>query len=55
MLNTIREEVQNNIDLYYNNNTSIEELTNKMESILESKQIKYEAPKLILKKNNSYN
>ena len=45
----IRNEVYNNIDLYYNNNISTEELANRMEALLKEKQIKYKSPELILK------
>ena len=50
VFSAIRNEVYNNIDLYYNSNVLKEELINKMESLLEDKQSKYKSPELILRK-----
>ncbi len=47
---TIRNEVYNNYDLYYNHDIPVSELSKKMEEILEEKQNKYEKPELVLKK-----
>ena len=47
---TIRNEVYMNMDFYYNSETPIEELTSRMESLLEDKQTKYESPVKTLRK-----
>lgn len=48
--NEIKNEVFNNYDYYYDDKKSIEEISSKMESVLEGKQIKYESPEKTLKK-----
>ena len=48
---TIREEVQDNMDLYYDYIIPTEELSSKMENKLIEKENNYESPVLILKRN----
>ena len=46
----IRIEVFFNIDIYYNKNISIEELTKRMENVLKDDQYDYTPPHLLIKK-----
>ena len=46
----IRNEVYENMELYYNKSIPNEELSKKMEEILVDKQTKYERPEKVLKK-----
>ena len=50
LYHTIRNEVYGNMDFYYNPNISTEELSSKMELILEDKQSKYQSPRNYLKR-----
>ena len=47
---TIRNEVYNNMDLYYNPNISIEELSLRMENLLKDYQFVYESSDKVLRK-----
>ena len=46
----IRNEVYNNIDLYYNPHVTIQELSFRMENLLKNYQVFYEIPDKVLKK-----
>ena len=47
---TIRNEVYENIDLYYDSKSTSEELSSKMEDLLKDREQRYEAPVKVLKK-----
>ena len=47
---TIRNEVYQNMNLYYDTETSIEELSSKMEELLKDKEQRYESSTKILRK-----
>lgn len=51
----IRNEVYQNIDLYYHSDYNVEELTDKMIEILEDYQIENEKPEKVLRKNAKNN
>lgn len=47
---TIRNEVYENMDLYYNSETDINELSSRMEELLKDKEQRYESPAKALRK-----
>ncbi len=51
----IREEVSSNMDYYYDYVIPEEELSTKMEKVLKDKEIRYESPKVVLKKTKNSN